>query len=80
MSDLKAPDEDSVFSRIMNTRVAQTDRGERVGVCIVFNKEHTEEEVRVILGAMGIEPGVQCERVEIRTFDCAQGGPEFLLT
>ncbi len=55
MPKAQGPDENSAFSRLMNTRVAQVNRtpNGQVAALIVFNKEVTTADVDAALREMG---------------------------
>ena len=67
------PDEESVFSRLMNTRVAQTDRepAEQVAACLVFRRGMTTDDANRILNALT----VWFESTEVQAFNPAYGRP-----
>lgn len=68
------PDEDSVFSRVMNTRVAQVNRlpNGQVGAVIVFTRGTTKEEAEEAIRTLDI-----VESSDVQEFNPEYGSPVF---
>lgn len=73
---MTAPDEDSVLSRVMNTRVAQVDRDPtQVGAVLVFQEGITQQEAEARIAEMDDV----LESKTIDTFNPKYGYPVFYI-
>ena len=72
-----APDENSTFSRLMNTRVARIERKPEglVGAVLVFQPHVTEQDAKEMLATLA----EHLKSVETHEFDPAFGSPVFFV-